>query len=68
MARRRNTAMQRSINSDSGPRRNMNGAGVGGRLVTRRGGTGRAEAGSSMLGSRRQRYGDIRRSLGLSQG
>lgn len=66
---RRNSELQRSINRTSGPRRNMNGAGAGGRLVTRRNrATGRAEAGSSMLGSRRQRYSDVRSSLGMSGG
>ncbi|MCS2341085.1 MULTISPECIES: hypothetical protein [Bacteroidaceae] len=42
----------------------MNGAGAGGRLVARRGG----EAGTSQLGSRRQRYSDLRTSFGLSGG
>jgi hypothetical protein len=42
----------------------MNGAGVGGRLVARRGGT----PGTSQLGSRRQRYSDIRIANGLSGG
>lgn len=52
-----------------GPRRNMNGAGAGGRLVTRRNRTtGRAQAGRSQLGSRRQRYSDLRVALGLSGG
>lgn len=64
MARKRNSNLQRTINAASGPRRNMNGAGAGGRLVARRGG----EAGQSQLGSRRQRYSDIRRSLGMSGG
>lgn len=39
-----------------GPRRNMNGAGAGGRLVARRGGT----AGTSQLGNREQRRADLR--------
>ena len=47
-----------------GPRRNMTGAGAGGRLVARRSG----EAGTSQLGSRRQRYSDLRTSFGLSGG
>lgn len=42
----------------------MNGAGAGGRLVAKRGGA----AGTSQLGSRRQRYSDIRSSFGLSSG
>lgn len=42
----------------------MNGAGSGGRLVARRGGT----AGTSQLGSRRQRYSDIRAAYGMSTG
>lgn len=48
----------------------MNGAGAGGRLVARRDrATDRAEnTGRSQLGSRRQRYSDIRASLGLSTG
>lgn len=54
----------RRINRVAGPRRNMNGAGAGGRLVARRGG----EAGTSQLGSRRQRYSDLRTSFGLSGG
>ncbi len=48
----------------------MNGAGSGGRLVARRDKTtGRAEkTGRSQLGSRRQRYSDIRAAHGLSTG
>lgn len=47
----------------------MNGAGAGGRLVARRDRvTGRAQAGRSQLGSRRQRYSDLRTSFGLSGG
>nr|DAJ36956.1 MAG TPA: hypothetical protein [Caudoviricetes sp.] len=42
----------------------MNGAGAGGRLVARRGGA----AGTSQLGSRRQRYADLRIANGLSGG
>nr|DAS98540.1 MAG TPA: hypothetical protein [Caudoviricetes sp.] len=42
----------------------MNGAGAGGRLVARRGG----QAGQSQLGSRRQRYADLRVSMGLNGG
>ena len=66
----RQTAVQRRINNNYGPRRNMNGAGPGGRLVARRDrATGRAEnTGRSQLGNRRQRYGDIRAAFGLSQG
>lgn len=44
-----------------GPRRNMNGAGAGGRLVARRGGT----AGTSQLGSRDQRRYDLRLAYGV---
>lgn len=47
-----------------GPRRNMNGAGAGGRLVANRRGT----ASATQLGSRRQRYSDLRTSFGLSGG
>lgn len=66
----RQTSIQRQINSNYGSRRNMNGAGAGGRLVARRDrATGRAEnTGRSQLGSRRQRYSDIRASMGLSTG
>ena len=66
----RQTEIQRQINNNYGTRRNMNGAGSGGRLVARRDRkTGRAEAtGRSQLGSRRQRYSDIRKSFGLSTG
>ena len=39
-----------------GPRRNMNGAGAGDRLVARRGG----EAGTTQLGNRDQRRYDLR--------
>ena len=42
----------------------MNGAGAGGRLVPGRGGA----AGTSQLGSRRQRYSDVRVAYGLSGG
>ena len=54
----------RRINRVAGPRRNMNGAGAGGRLVARRGGA----AGTSQLGSRRQRYSDMRAAYGMSTG
>ena len=54
----------RRVNRVAGPRRNMNGAGAGGRLVARRGGA----AGTSQLGSRRQRYADLRIANGLSGG
>lgn len=66
----RQTAEQRRINNNYGPRRNMNGAGSGGRLVARRDRvTGRAEStGRSQLGNRSQRYRDIRYSFGLSTG
>ena len=40
----------------------MNGAGAGGRLVANRRGT----ASATQLGSRRQRYSDLRTSFGLS--
>jgi len=45
----------------------MNGAGLGGRLVAARGNQA-AQGRTSQLGSRRQRYSDIRSALGLSQG
>lgn len=65
----RQTEIQRRINKNYGSRKNMNGAGAGGRLVSRRDRrTGRAQAGVSQLGSRRQRYSDIRVSFGLSGG
>ncbi len=71
MARR--TAIQKRINDKFGTRRNMNGAGSGGRLVTRRtkNAEGKAvgtQAGKSQLGNRRQRYSDIRVAFGLSGG
>lgn len=44
-----------------GPRRNMNGAGAGGRLVARRGG----EAGTTQLGNRDQRRYDLRVAFGV---
>lgn len=44
-----------------GPRRNMNGAGAGGRLVARRGG----EAGTTQLGNRDQRWYDLRVAFGV---
>lgn len=45
----------------------MNGAGAGGQFVTYKNKrTGRYEPGKIMLGNRRQRYNDIRVSLGLS--
>lgn len=43
-----------------GPRRNMNGAGAGGRLVARRGG-----AGTTQLGNRDQRRYDLRVAFGV---
>lgn len=46
----------------------MNGAGVGARLITRRKANGRADAGKAGLGSRRQRYSDLRAAFGLSAG
>lgn len=66
----RQTAEQRRINNNYGPRRNMNGVGSGGRLVARRDrATGRAErTGRSQLGSRRQCYEYLRAAFGLSQG
>lgn len=66
----RQTSIQKRINNNYGTRRNMNGAGAGGRLVARRDkATGRAEStGRSQLGSRRQRYSDIRSALSLSTG
>lgn len=42
----------------------MNGTGAGGRLVANRRGT----ASATQLGSRRQRYADLRVSLGMSGG
>lgn len=69
MPRRRNTDIQRRINATAGSRRNVNGAGPGGRLVTYRDrNTGWAQAGRSQLGNRNQRYRDIRASMGLSTG
>lgn len=65
---RRQSSIQRQINNNAGPRRNMNGAGVGARLVTRRKANGRADAGKAGLGSRRQRYSDLRAAFGLSPG
>ena len=69
MARR---DLQARINQTAGSRRNMNGAGIGGRLVTRRvkaeGGGTKTVAGKSQLGSRNQRYRDLRVSFGLSAG
>ena len=66
----RQSNIQRQINTLYGTRRNMNGAGSGGRLVARRDrATGRAEStGRSQLGSRRQRYSDVRTAFGLSGG
>lgn len=65
----RQTAEQKFINNNYGPRRNMNGAGAGGRLVARRNAkTGIAEEGRSQLGNRDQRYKDIRAYFGLSTG
>lgn len=50
----------------------MNGAGVGARLVAKRekaeGGGTKVVAGKSQLGSRNQRYRDLRRAFGLSAG
>ena len=65
----RNTAEQRFINRTSGPRRNMNGAGEGGRLVSRRDKrTGRAEStGRSQLGNREQRRRDLRAAFGVDK-
>lgn len=72
MARRRTSILQGRINQTSGVRQNMNGAGAGGRLVTRRaktaGGATRTVAGRTQLGSRNQRYRDLRTSFGLSAG
>lgn len=52
---------RRRINRTMGPRRNMNGAGAGGRLVARRGG----EAGTTQLGNRDQRRYDLRVAFGV---
>ena len=66
MARRRNgETLKQRINRTSGQRQNMNGAGVGGRLVYNR---KRGVAGQSQTGSRRQRYSDVRKAFGLSGG
>lgn len=64
--------LQKRINKIAGSRRNMNGAGVGARLVAKRekaeGGGTKVVAGKSQLGSRNQRYRDLRRAFGLSAG
>lgn len=65
---RKQSSIQRLINKIAGPRRNMNGAGVGARLVTRRKANGRVDVGKAGLGSRRQRYSDLRAAFGLSTG
>ncbi len=69
----RQTTIQRRINNNYGTRRNMNGAGSGGRLVARRDRTtGNVSAGRSQLGSRSQRAYDVRAAfagqLGISAG
>lgn len=53
------------ISATAGPRRNMNGAGAGGRLVANR---QRNSSSMSQLGNRSQRYRDIRKAFGLSAG
>lgn len=64
--------LQKRINKIAGSRQNMNGAGAGGRLVAKRekteGGGTKVVAGKTQLGSRNQRYRDLRVSLGLSAG
>ena len=64
--------LQKRINKIAGSRRNMNGAGVGARLVAKRekaeGGGTKVVADKSQLGSRNQRYRDLRRTFGLSAG
>lgn len=50
-----------------GQRRNMNGAGRGGRLVARRDSTtGRVLAGRTQLGNREQRRNDLRAAFGAN--
>lgn len=64
------TGIQRQINRTSGPRRNMNGAGMGGRFVAQRATnrvgvtTNRGNA-RVQLGSREQRRADIRSAFGV---
>lgn len=67
------SAIQRRITNNYGPRRNMNGAGAGGRLVAKRqkdanGRVVRVIAGQSQTGSRNQKYRDLRVAMGLSAG
>ena len=67
----RQTSVQRQINNNYGTRRNMNGAGAGGRLVTKRTPNGVVK-GQSQLGNRSQRAYDLRATfagtLGISVG
>lgn len=66
---RRQTDIQRQINNNYGARRNMNGAGEGGRLVAQRSRNGRVgSAGKSQLGSRSQRSYDIRAAFASTLG
>lgn len=73
MARnKKSPALQNRINRTAGSRQNMNGAGAGGRLVTKRaktaGGVTKTVVGKTQLGSRNQRYRDLRSAFGLSAG
>ncbi len=68
----RQTSIQKQINTRYGTRRNMNGAGSGGRLVARRNKDGNIAAGRSQLGNRSQRAYDVKAAfapiLGISVG
>lgn len=68
----RQTTIQKQINTLYGTRRNMNGAGSGGRFVAKRNADGSISAGRSQLGNRSQRAYDIRKAfsgmLGISVG
>lgn len=72
MARnKKSPALQNRINRTAGSRQNMNGAGAGGRLVTKRAktaGVTKTVVGKTQLGSRNQRYRDLRSAFGLSAG
>lgn len=62
-------SLQKFITNNYGPRRNMNGAGSGGRLVARRDKkTGKVAGGKSQLGNRDQRRRDLRAAFGLATG
>lgn len=71
---KKQTDIQKRINKTAGQRQNMNGAGAGGRFVASRNGSkapsqtvnrGKAKV---QLGSRRQRWQDLRAAMGLSTG